>query len=364
MHAEKVGENQVFIDRGQRAVALAGTLGSRHRLIWTHRQSSESTRIVSMAEERSRQIWERMLRSPHPGAIPLRTSSLASSISNIHYATGHGHRLVAPSVRADQHSPWGGALQRDLQLAKHGAVQRSASYPQVVLRTADTRQAHGPVSGRRVSFGFPGAMSGAHKPQAAPLQDAHGDGLPGWPSAAVSAAAAMQAGPHAIFAATSAPPGNEIYEMSSAAAAAAAAAGAAAAAAAYRRSPPRMRAPPSLGLRTVASDVFAPRQDSIAKLRASLDGALAESATAREASRRAEHEATAELGRTVWPTQLAGLCARAIVLHVLKAAALVRSTAEQLEHEANAVHAVHAGEAQAQWERAATSFGNGPLMAL
>jgi hypothetical protein len=318
-----------------------------------------------MAEERSRQIWERMLRSPHPGAIPLRTSSLASSISNIHYATGHGHRLVAPSVRADQHSPWGGALQRDLQLAKHGAVQRSASYPQVVpVRTADTRQAHGPVSGRRVSFGFPGAMSGAHKPQAAPLQDAHGDGLPGWPSAAVSAAAAMQADPHAIFAATSAPPGNEIYEMSSAAAAAAAAAGAAAAAAAYRRSPPRMRAPPSLGLRTVASDVFAPRQDSIAKLRASLDGALAESATAREASRRAEHEATAELGRTVWPTQLAGLCARAIVLHVLKAAALVRSTAEQLEHEANAVHAVHAGEAQAQWERAATSFGDDPLMAL
>jgi hypothetical protein len=95
-----------------------------------------------------------------------------------------------------------------------------------------------------------------------------------------------------------------------------------------------------------------------------LDGALAESATAREASRRAEHEATAELGRTVWPTQLAGLCARAIVLHVLKAAALVRSTAEQLEHEANAVHAVHAGEALAQWERAATSFGDGPLMAL
>ena len=140
-------------------------------------------------------------------------------------------------------------------------------------------------------------MPGAHKPQAAPLQDAYGDGLPGWPSAAVSAAAAMQADPHANFAATSAPPGNEIYEMSSAAAAAAAAAGAAAAAAAYRRSPPRMRAPPSLGLRTVASDVFAPRQDSIAKLRASLDGALAESATAREASRRAEHEATAELGR-------------------------------------------------------------------
>ncbi|KOO22654.1 pkd domain-containing protein [Chrysochromulina tobinii] len=77
-------------------------------------------------------------------------------------------------------------------------------------------------------------------------------------------------------------------------------------------------------------------QDSIAKLRASLDGALAESATAREASRRAEHEATAELGRTVWPTQLAGLCARAIVLHVLKAAALVlelesAGTIEQLE---------------------------------
>ena len=41
-----------------------------------------------------------------------------------------------------------------------------------------------------------------------------------------------------------------------------------------------------------------------------------------------------------------------------------RSTAEQLEHEANAVHAVHAGEAQAQWERAAISFGDGPLMAL
>ena len=114
----------------------------------------------------------------------------------------------------------------------------------------------------------------------------------------------------------------------------------------------------------MASDVFAPRQDSIAKLRASLDGALAESATAREASRRAEHEATAELGRTVWPTQLAGLCARAIVLHVLKAAALVRSTTEQLEHEANAVHAVHAGEAQAQWERAAASFGDDPLKTL
>ena len=322
-----------------------------------------------MAEERSRQIWERMLRSPHPGAIPLRTSSLASSINNIHYATGHGHRLVAPCARADQHSPWGGALQRDLQLAKHGAVQRSASYPQVVVPVrTDTRQAHGPVSGRRVSFGFPGAMPGAHKLQAAPLQDAHGDGLPGWSSAAVSAAAAMQAEPHAIFAATSAPLGNEIHEMSSAAASAAAAAGAAAAAAASRRSPPRttprMRAPPSLGLTTVASVVFAPRQDSIAKLRASLDGALAESATAREASRRAEHEATAELGRTVWPTQLAGLCARAIVLHVLKAAALVRSTTEQLEHEANAVHAVHAGEAQAQWERAAASFGDDPLTTL
>ena len=99
------------------------TAGERLRL------RRHPARIVRMAEERSRQIWERMLRSPHPGAIPLRTSSLASSINNIHYATGHGHRLVAPCARADQHSPWGGALQRDLQLAKHGAVQRSASYP-------------------------------------------------------------------------------------------------------------------------------------------------------------------------------------------------------------------------------------------
>lgn len=86
----------------------------------------------------------------------------------------------------------------------------------------------------------------------------------------------------------------------------------------------------SCSRRQLRLDARVRRSSRLSKLRVALDAALSESSLAREDAARAEQEATAELTRTVWPTQLSGLCARAIVLHVLKAATAVRGAGADL----------------------------------
>ena len=102
-------------------------------------------------------------------------------------------------------------------------------------------------------------------------------------------------------------------------------------------------------------EACAPQREVLARLRNELDAALADTAEAREDASQAEKEALAELTRTVWPSLSCGLCARAIVLHVLKATAAVRNATAALESRAYENHNAYTDAAADQFSRAATS---------
>jgi len=230
-------------------------------------------------------------------------------------------------------------MQRDLQLAKHGGVHRAPSTQSLAIRSVG----HG--FRPRVTFGYPSAHTRA------PPNELGGTSL----SLTAQDAVASTSSPSS--------PSLSAPSTRSAAFEAALQLDAATNAIPRPRSPARAASPltsahpiaaPS-SLAELATEVFTPRQASLNQWRSALDTTLAEAYHSREDARRAEQEATAELTRTVWPTQLSGLCARAIVLHVLKAATAVRVACERLEREADSAHALQVAEVQAQWQRAATS---------